>query len=257
MLYFILARFCFSATCLIYFASTFKGLASGAFKFQPYFVHVCSPAPLVDSEVSFAPLVNQLRLHDRQTLGNVQASAKTFLLSVIASFEQPLALRNVSAAHWKSFWTLSLIYIQRNVIYRFLTGCIPYRSRLHHMMPAIFESSLCPVCLSCNEDTSHLLFERPSKEKVWQGVIFEYLWPTASIANIKEAFLSLDFSDIWYCQVAGIGPYRILLITHSQIWLAHMRFIFDKIVIAPEAIMVNIRFTVRQTVDEDRIHSLL
>jgi hypothetical protein len=238
-------------------STVFKGLASGAFKFQPYFVPVCSPAPMVNSEVSFAPLVNQLRLHDGRTLGNVQASAKTFRLSVIASFEQPLALQNVSAAHWKSFWSLSLTYIQRNVIYRFITGCIPHRSRLHYMMPAVFESSLCPVCLSCNEDASHLLFDCPSKEKVWQGVIFEFLWPTTSIADIKEALLSLDFTDIWYCQVTGINPYRILLITLSQIWLAHMRFIFDKIVIVPEVIMVNIRSTVRQTVDEDRIHSLL
>ncbi|GAN06252.1 conserved hypothetical protein [Mucor ambiguus] len=237
--------------------TVFKGLASGAFKFQPYFVHVCSPAPLVDSEVSFAPLVNQLRLHDGRTLGNVQASAKTFRLSVIASFEQPLTLRNVSAAHCKSFWSLSLTYIQRNVIYRFITGCIPHHSRLHYMMPAVFESSLCTVCLSCNEDASHLLFDCPSKEKVWQGVIFEFLWPTTSIADIKEALLPLDFSDIWYCQVTGISPYRILLITLSQIWLAHMRFIFDKIVIVPEAIMVNIRSTVGQIVDEDRIHSLL
>ncbi|KAK4517342.1 uncharacterized protein ATC70_000677 [Mucor velutinosus] len=104
---------------------------------------------------------------------------------------------------------------------------------------------------------SYLLFDCPSKEKVWQGVIFEFLWPTTSITDIKEALLSLDFSDIWYSQVKGIRPYRVLLITLSPIWLAHMRFVFDNIILVPEAILVNIRSTVRQTVDEDQIHSLL
>ncbi|EPB83537.1 hypothetical protein HMPREF1544_09698, partial [Mucor circinelloides 1006PhL] len=60
--------------------------------------------------------------------------------------------------------------------------------------------------------------------KVWRGVIFEFLWPTTSISDIKEALLSLDFSNIWYCQVKGIRPYRILLISLSHIWLAQMRF---------------------------------
>ncbi|CEP17553.1 hypothetical protein [Parasitella parasitica] len=92
---------------------------------------------------------------------------------------------------------------------------------------------------------------------VWQDVIFEFLWPTTTIIDIKEALLSLDFSDIWYSQVKGIRPYRILLITLSQIWLAHMRFVFDNTPLVPEAILVSVRSTVRQTVDEDNIHSLL
>ncbi|KAK4516947.1 triacylglycerol lipase [Mucor velutinosus] len=125
------------------------------------------------------------------------------------------------------------------------------------MMPAFFESHNCPICLSPNETASHLLFDCPSKEKVWQGVIFDFLWPTTSITDIKEALLSLDFSDIWYSQVKGIHPYRILLITLSQIWVAHMRFVFDDTILVPEAILVHIHSTVRQTVDEDQIHSLL
>ncbi|KAK4519303.1 ccr4 associated factor [Mucor velutinosus] len=125
------------------------------------------------------------------------------------------------------------------------------------MMPAVFESHNCPVCLSPNETASHLLFDCPSKVKVWQGVIFEFLWPTTTITDIKEALLSLDFSDIWYSQVKGIRPYSILLITLFQIWLAHMRFVFDNIILVPEAILENIRSTVRQTVEEDQIHSLL
>ncbi|KAK4513850.1 uncharacterized protein ATC70_005856 [Mucor velutinosus] len=238
-------------------STVFRGLASGTLKFQPYFLPVYNPAPLVDPGVSFAPLVDQFCLNDGQPLGNAQASAKTFRLSVLSSMEQPLVLQNISASHWKFFWPLSLTYIQRNVIYRLITGCIPSRSRLHYMMPGVFESHNCPVCLSPNETASHLLFDCPPKEKVWQGVIFEFLWPTTSITDIKEALLSLDFSDIWYSQVKGIHPYIVLLITLSQIWLAHMRFVFDNIILVPEAILVNIRFTVRQTVDEDQIHSLL
>ncbi|KAG1060877.1 hypothetical protein G6F42_027838 [Rhizopus arrhizus] len=66
-------------------STVFRGLASGKLKFQPYFVPVCSPSPPVDSDVSFAPLVNQFRLQDGKALGNVQVSAKTFRLAVIAS----------------------------------------------------------------------------------------------------------------------------------------------------------------------------
>jgi hypothetical protein len=46
----------------------FKGLASGGIKFQPFFVSVCSPAPLESSEVSFAPLVDQFYFTDEKLI---------------------------------------------------------------------------------------------------------------------------------------------------------------------------------------------
>ncbi|KAI8643260.1 hypothetical protein BD408DRAFT_415236 [Parasitella parasitica] len=135
--------------------------------------------------------------------------------------------------------------MQRNVVYRFIVGCIPHRGFSHCIMPAMFDSA------------THLLFHCPSKEQVWQGVIFEFLRPTTSISGIKQALLSLDFFNIWYCQYQGISPYRILLISLSQIWLAHIRYIFDQVPIVPTSIMVSIRSNVRQTIEEDRCHSLL
>ncbi|EPB91493.1 hypothetical protein HMPREF1544_01624, partial [Mucor circinelloides 1006PhL] len=104
-----------------------QALASGKLQFQPYFVPVCSPAPLTDSAISFAPLVQQFRLHDGQPMINAKASAKVFRLTVLSSVPTPLALRHISAASWKFFWSLSLTYIQRNVIYRYILGCIPHR----------------------------------------------------------------------------------------------------------------------------------
>ena len=237
--------------------TVFKGLARGLVRFQPYFLPACSPVPFEGSEVSFAPLTDQLRLQGGLSLGNVQASAKTFRLAVISSAVPPLALRKISAASWNFFWSLSLTTVQRNVIYRYILGCIPHRRFLHFIMPQVFESPLCPVCLSTDDSPSHLLFQCPSKEKVWQGVIFEFLWPTTSIQDIKEALLSLDFSNVWYCQLAGIKPYRILLISLAQLWLAHMRFIFDQTPIAHTAILSSIRTTVHQTIAEDQCHSLL
>ncbi|EPB89766.1 hypothetical protein HMPREF1544_03429 [Mucor circinelloides 1006PhL] len=62
-------------------SAVFKTLASGKLQFQPYFVPVCSPAPLIESTVSFAPLVQQLRLEDGQSLITTKASAKVFRLS--------------------------------------------------------------------------------------------------------------------------------------------------------------------------------
>ncbi|OAC98760.1 hypothetical protein MUCCIDRAFT_115001 [Mucor lusitanicus CBS 277.49] len=235
----------------------FRALASGKLQFQPYFVPVCSPAPLIDSTVSFAPLVQQFRLEDGQPLITTTASAKAFRLTVLASASTPLRLRTVSAANWKFFWSLSLTYIQRNVIYRYIVGCIPHRRFLHRIMPTVFESPLCPVCLSVEDSPSHLLFYCPSKERVWQGVIFEFLWPTTTIHDVEEALRFLDFSNIWYCQLKGIKPSRILIIAISQLWLAHMRFIYDSTPIDHTAILASIRNNVRQNIEEDQCHSLL
>ncbi|CEP16720.1 hypothetical protein [Parasitella parasitica] len=234
-------------------STIFKGLARGLLQLQPYFVPVCRPAPLKDLEVSFAPFVNQLISTD----GRSSVSAKSFRLAVLSSVTPPSTLRNVSTAHWQMFWSLSLTTLQRNVVYRFIVGCIPHRGFLHHIMPNIFDSSCCPVCLLATHSASHLLFYCPSKEQVWQGVIFEFLCPTTSISDIKQALLSLDFFDIWYCQYRGISSYRILFIALSQIWLAHMRYIFDQVPIVPTAIIVAIRSNIRQTIEEDRCNSLL
>jgi hypothetical protein len=83
------------------------------------------------------------------------------------------------------------------------------------------------------------------------------LWPTTSIGDIKEAFLSLDFSYLWYCQVNGIDSYKILLISLSQIWLAHMRFVFNQVPISHAAILASIRINIQKMIDEDQCLSLL
>ncbi|GAN08885.1 hypothetical protein MAM1_0229d08404 [Mucor ambiguus] len=62
-------------------ATVFRRLASGNLKFQPYFAPVCNPAPLEDSTVSFAPLINQFQLQNGQTLVNGTALAKAFRLT--------------------------------------------------------------------------------------------------------------------------------------------------------------------------------
>jgi hypothetical protein len=36
-----------------------------------------------------------------------------------------------------------------------------------------------------------------------------------------------------------------------------MRFVFDKVVIVPESVLVTIRSAVRQTVEEDQVHANL
>ncbi|KAI8647193.1 hypothetical protein BD408DRAFT_335284, partial [Parasitella parasitica] len=166
-------------------------------------------------------------------------------------------LRNISSLHWKVFWSLSLTKVQRNVIYRLIAGSIPNRSFLHSIMPAVFDSPRCPICLTVNDSTQHLFFHCPTNEKVWQGVIFEFLCPTTTISDIKEALLSLDFTDIWYCQLTGIKPYKILLISLSQLWLAHMRFIFNQTPMVPTTILASIRSSVHQAIGEDQCHTIL
>jgi hypothetical protein len=47
------------------------------------------------------------------------------------------------------------------------------------------------------------------------------------------------------------------MVSLAQIWLAHMRFIFDQTPFAHAAILSSIRTNVRQTIAEDQCHSLL
>ncbi|KAG2196476.1 hypothetical protein INT46_001041 [Mucor plumbeus] len=219
--------------------------------------HPQRPSNLENSTISFIPFVDQLRFPEGQLLANVKVSAKSFCLSIQSSVIPPLSLRNISSSTWKLFWSLSFTTIQRNVIYRLITGCIPHSHLLNRIMPAIFDSPLCPVCLSSTDSATHLLFHCPTKDKVWQGVTLEFLSPTTSISNIKEALLSLDFSNIWYSQHKRITPYRILIIALSQLWLVHMRFIFDQIPLYPIVILATIRSNVFQTIEEDQYRSLL
>ncbi|KAG2200402.1 hypothetical protein INT46_009582 [Mucor plumbeus] len=235
----------------------YKGLITGNFKLQHYFVPLCRPASFIDTNISFAPFVNCLSLDVSLTAAKSKVSAKLFRSAFQSTQIAPESLRKVSATSWKYFWSLSLTVVQRNVIYRLINGCIPNRSFLHLVMPTVFDSPLCPVCVLSRDSSSHLLFHCPSKEKVWQGVIFEFLWPTTSIGDIKEAFLSLDFSHLWYCQVKGIDSYKILLISLSQIWLAHMRFVFNQVPISHAAILASIRINIQKMIDEDQCLSLL
>lgn len=70
-------------------------------------------------------------------------------------------------------------------------GCIPHRRLLHRINTTVFESPLCAVCLPFKDFLGHFVLQCPSKEKFWQGVIFESLWPTTAILDLKEAHLSL------------------------------------------------------------------
>ena len=236
----------------------FKGLATGKLKFQPFFQPSCSPAPVLgDPSISFKPFVDQYSLKGLPSIASPLASAKIFRRTVQASCIAPATLRAISAAHWKYFWSLSLTAVQRNVIYRLITGHIPHLALLHRWMPNFFDSPLCPVCLVTNDSADHLLFYCPVKQTVWQGMIFEFLWPTTTISDIKSALSSLDFSPLWYCQKEGITPLEITIITLSQIWLAHMRFVFDKTPISHSAIIASIRLNVQKNIDQDSVHSLL
>ncbi|CEP14344.1 hypothetical protein [Parasitella parasitica] len=146
-------------------AAVFRELASGKLQFQPCFVPVCSPTSPGNLEISFAPLTKTFALPDGQFLTNVKASAKTFRQAVLSSVIPPATVSNVSAAHWKHFWSLALTSVQRNVVYRLIVGCIPNRQFLHFINPQIFDSPLCPVCRSVSDTSHNLLFHFPTKEK--------------------------------------------------------------------------------------------
>lgn len=98
----------------------------------------------------------------------------------------------------------------------------------------------------------------PPKKRSGKASFLNSYGPQLPLLKSKRNF------SPWTFLISGIAKLKEFVhtessssLTLSQIWLAHMRFVFDKIGIVPEVIMVNIRSIVRQTVDEDQIHSLL
>ncbi|KAI8639843.1 hypothetical protein BD408DRAFT_255025 [Parasitella parasitica] len=67
----------------------------------------------------------------------------------------------------------------------FINNCILHLSLLHRIFPDRHSSDICVVCSSASDTLDHFLFRCPNKALVWQGIIFEFLWPTVTILRIS------------------------------------------------------------------------
>lgn len=88
---------------------------------------------------------------------------------------------------------MSLIAVQRNVIFKLLTGSIPHRGLLFRIFPSKFDSPKCHICKTSIESAQHLLFFCPSKAFVWENIINEFLWTAIRVEDVIEAIIFLDF----------------------------------------------------------------
>lgn len=238
----------------------YKGLESGDLQLQPFFLPLCDPNSEVASpltSITLRPFSDKLILPNAITVSSARITSKIFRQACSSLSVAPAYLTSIPSSAWSFFWSLSLTMIQRNVFYRFLNNCIPHRSLLHRIFPTVHLSPLCAVCSSVEDSVDHFLFRCPSKAAVWQGIIFEFLWPTVTIDDIRHAILTFDFYNIRYSQQPLAPSYIIVIITLANIWKAHFRFIFNQQPFVTASILNHIRLDILQRIDEDQIHSRL
>jgi hypothetical protein len=89
----------------------YKGLITGNFKLQHYFIPLCRQASFVDTNISFTPFVNLLSLDVSPSVARSKVSAKLFRSVFQSSQSASESLRKVSATSWKYFWSLSLTVV--------------------------------------------------------------------------------------------------------------------------------------------------
>jgi hypothetical protein len=187
----------------------------------------------------------------KQNVGN-SVKSKNIRNSLV-----PTRLRQINSSQWLSFWSLSLVAIQRNVVYRLLSSPIPHRSLLHRIFPEKYPSSLCQICSSVPESAHHLLFYCHPKTIIWKEVIFYYLWPTVEVVDILSAIYSLDFFNVRYSQKSGISADMVILITLANIWKAHFRKLIEGTTFLWPTVMSSIHVAIQQHIQEGQLSSLL
>lgn len=144
------------------------------------------------------------RLHSGQSIASVVAPAITFYLSVPSSVISPLALSYISATHWKFFWSLSPITIQRSVMCRFIVWCIPHCRFLHFSMSRVF--------IPPPPFVQFVWFSLSLFLQIYTIYIARcYIWALMT-TDIKEVLSSLNRSDIWYYQWKEVKQFIILLV---------------------------------------------
>jgi endonuclease/exonuclease/phosphatase family metal-dependent hydrolase len=240
----------------------FHGLQTGDLQLQPFFQSLCQPmdssGPTVDPlpPVSFSPFVKQLEIFQGVDIVS-KISTKTFRQACVSATVAPAHLSSITMIHWQWFWRLALTMVQRNVVYRYINHCIPHKSRLHRVYPALHPSDLCSICSSSSDSSEHFLFHCPAKASVWQAVIFEFLWPTVSIPDIIQATKTLDFYNIRYSQRREVPASVIVFITLANIWRSHFRTVFDSTPFTTTAVLAGIRLDIITRIDEEQVHKTL
>ena len=142
-------------------------LLSGSLVMAPFFQVLSNPTVPIQfpdpNVISFKPLVQALSLSGMPVLSfppkQVSKHFRKHYYQV--NYTLPSSLTQIRASFWNTFWSLSLVAVQRNVVFRFLTGSIPNRAFLFRIFSENFTSPSCTICGLEVETTKHMLFDCP------------------------------------------------------------------------------------------------
>jgi hypothetical protein len=124
-----------------------------------------------------------------------RSPAKTFRTAIAAHSSEIVLQNHIRSADWSRFWSLSLVFTQRNVLYRFIFDKIPTRLLLSSLVHNRFPTSDCCLC-SAPETKYHFFFACPLKSTFWDLLIREFLWPGTTIDQICSCIQHLHFSSL-------------------------------------------------------------
>ncbi|KAG1053513.1 hypothetical protein G6F43_004413 [Rhizopus delemar] len=148
----------------------FHGIHAGRVHINYFFGKHCLPqATNPDTTVTnlpqlrFNPLINclQSRLPPPKTFRN--ATTKTFRKIVNQLNPPPCFLAATQKQFWLDFWSLGLMAIQRNIMFRFIHKRISRKFLLHRLLPAKCTTSICSFCNVVVDSADRFIFTCPPK----------------------------------------------------------------------------------------------
>jgi hypothetical protein len=182
-----------------------------------------------------------------------KSAAKTLRTAITVSSSENVLQNQIRSADWSRFWSLSLLFTQRNVIYRFIFDKIPTRLLLSSLVPNRFPSSDCCLC-SAPESKFHFFFACPLKATFWDLLIREFLWPGTSIDQISTCLQRLNFASLSLLPDSPAQAPVLIIVALSELWKAHWRLVFDNKPFSPAAVLSSTIFSLERRKAEDSIH---
>lgn len=243
----------------------FKALSDGNCRYHTFFQRCLVPTSLnlldhpdadfFRSQLEFLPFKKGLQINafDPDSL-TCNSPAKLFRTTIKAHstvhFHQSQA---ISTGSWSTFWRFSLLFTQRNVVYRFIHDKIPTRLLLYRLFPSQFPSGNCLLC-SIPESKTHFFFDCPLKATFWNRLIREFLWPGTTISIISSCINRLTFTCLSILPACPAKADVLIIIALSEIWKAHWRTVFDNKPFSAEAVLSNTILSLQRRKAEDNVH---
>lgn len=90
---------------------------------------------------------------------------------------------NLGKKDWMLFWQLQIPHKAIEVWWRILINKLPTRSRLHHISPMKYQTSICAFCQE-HENEEHFIMSCKPKKEFWKAIMFRNNIPQERLKNI-------------------------------------------------------------------------